>query len=95
VVRTGLPQKVILSTPGVTFWPSVAAWLLTQTSPATMAASAARREQTPASARNFWRRMGSADIGGNMGAKRGVKQAPARAQVRTRKFGDFLRGNDA
>src|SRR5690606_19544885 len=43
------------------FWP-VSAWRpFTKTSPSEIRASAARREHTPLSARNFWSRMGSGD----------------------------------
>ncbi len=41
-------------------WPNSAWRLLTQTSPAEINTSAARREHTPASARNFCKRIGPA-----------------------------------
>src|SRR5690606_32880463 len=59
--RTDRPWTVTLSTPGTIFWP-VSAWRqFTKTSPTEIRASAARREHTPLSARNFWSRMGSGD----------------------------------
>ena len=55
-LRTGLPETVTLSAPGMTFCPAVAAFPLIHTSPWATSASAFRREHTPASARNFWMR---------------------------------------
>ena len=57
--RTVLPLTVTLSSPGITRCPGVAAAPLTHTSPWAMSASAARREHTPESARNFCRRSGA------------------------------------
>src|SRR4051794_19464235 len=69
VVRTVFPLTVTLSTPGVIFWPSAAAVPFTQTSPWAMSASAARREQSPESAMNFCKRIGSADMLDQIGSE--------------------------
>src|SRR5215831_6190783 len=57
LIRTSLPSTITSSRPGSTFDPSCVTRLpLTLTRPVTIKSSLARREATPASARNFWRR---------------------------------------